>query len=106
MGKGEGLGQKTLSLPHSMRMGCGGMCPDRWDAPYPMRQRLVRWDVAWAWPTTTTCREQETRHNHTQAALRLPRQDLEGPNNRISTNGETNGLPKSIGRLRQMPRDR
>ena len=51
--KGEGLGRETLSLPYSMRMGYDGTRPDRWDAPCPTKRRLVRWDVAWVWPTTT-----------------------------------------------------
>ena len=46
LGKGERQGRETLSLPHSMRMGYDGMHPERWDAPCPMRQHLVRWDMA------------------------------------------------------------
>ena len=49
-----------------------------------MEQRLVRWDMAWVWPTTTTHRAQETRRHYAQAALRLHRRDLERPNDEIS----------------------
>jgi len=41
-------------------------------------------DVAWAGPTTTATRVQETRRSHTQMTLRFPRKGLEGPTDGIS----------------------
>ena len=44
-----------------------------------MEWHLVRRDVAWVWPTTTAHRARETGHPYVQAALCLPRRDLERP---------------------------
>ena len=66
-----------------MQMGNNETRPDRGDAPGPTERRLVRRDMAWAWPTTTARWAQVTRRNRTQTALRLPKPDLEGPNDGI-----------------------
>ena len=50
--------------------------------PGQTERRLVRRDMAWVWPTTIACRAQKPRCHHVQAALRLPRQDLEKPKRR------------------------
>jgi len=45
------------------------------------------------------------KRHHAQAALRLPRRDLEKPKQTGSPSGETVGLPKSIKRLRKTHRE-
>ena len=90
--KAKGWGEKPSPSPIQCRWEHDGTRPDRWDAPCPMRWCLVRQDVGWAWPTTTACRARETRCNRMQAALCLPRQDLKGPNNGISTKERPTGL--------------
>ena len=60
--KGERLDEKPSPFPYSMQMGnrCRwefeGTCLDQRDTPCSTRWRLVKWDMAWAWPTTTAHR--------------------------------------------------
>ena len=69
--------------------------------PGQIERHLVRWDVAWVWLTTTARQAQKPKHHHTQAALHLPRQNMEKTQTMGSPLGETIGLPKSIERLRK-----
>ena len=56
------------------------------DGMHPAQRNIIwlKRDVAWVGTTTTTTQAQETRRNRMQTTLRLPRQGLEGPTNRIS----------------------
>ena len=71
--------------------------------PGQTKHRLVGQGVAWVWPTTIARWAQKPKHRHAQAALRIPKRDLEKPKTE-SPPGETIKLPKSIERLRKTHR--
>ena len=84
--------EKLSPFPHSMRMGNDGTRPDRWDALCPMEWCLVRQDVAWVWLTTTARPGARNKAPPQQAALCLPRWDLERPNYGISAQERLSGF--------------
>ena len=62
--KGERLGQKTLSLPLLNADMKSTLTESRGDAPGLTGCALVKQDVAWAWPTTTARRTQQSKRAH------------------------------------------
>ena len=88
MEKGERLGRKTLSLPlfnadrKLVLMGIRG------DVSRPTGRALLN-EMA---PNQMGHGLGMAHHYHTQAALCLPRQDLEGPNNGISAKERPTGF--------------
>ena len=75
-----------------MLMGIQGDAPGMTGRAMIDERRLIKQDVAEAWPTTTTRWVRESGCTSMQATLRFPQQDLEGPDNGAPIKGSPTGL--------------